>query len=64
MALAVGHDGDLTEGMSLSTVFSKGGVEERGGGMLKAPSADSCMGRVAVGGAGDGDSGPEAMGRG
>jgi hypothetical protein len=31
MALVVGHGGDLTEGMSLSTVFSKGGVEERGG---------------------------------
>jgi hypothetical protein len=35
----------------------KGGVEERGGGMLEAPIADSCMGRVAVGGGGDGDSG-------
>jgi hypothetical protein len=63
MALVVGHGGDLTEGMSLSTVFS-GGVEERRGGMLEAPSADSCMERAAVGGGGDGDSGPEDEGLG
>jgi hypothetical protein len=44
-------------------VFSKGGVEERGGGMLEAARADSCLGRAVVGGGGDGDSGPEATGR-
>jgi hypothetical protein len=64
MALAVGHGGDLTDGMSLSmAVFSKGGVEERGGGMLEAPSTDSCMGRAAVGGSGDGQGRPWGGGR-
>jgi hypothetical protein len=41
---------NLTEGMSMLTVFSKVRVEERGGGMPEVPSADSCMGRAAGGG--------------